>query len=127
MPLTADQTKEMDLRSEEYKDAIEPTAAAALDAGEVHALENCVAFTLSDIASGAKYTAIVQADKVRAVKAVEAIDAGDTLYWDNGNSVVTKTDSGSLPVFGYALETVVAGSAGDTVLMVFDGRGKALT
>jgi hypothetical protein len=123
MPLTADQTKVFDLVSDDYTPAIITAAASALDAGELHQIEEAAGFPLEDVASGAKYAAVIKADQVRAIKAAEAIDAGDDVYYDLSATVVTKVSTANV-LMGTCLQDAALGDA--DVLMTFDGRTKTL-
>lgn len=117
MSITRD--KEMELRSSDYEHLI-GTAGADLIAGEVTLVEEDLGFPLVDVANGKQYTSVIKASQVRAEKAAEAISAGDKLFWDAANSVVTKTSGVGLYPCGSAIEAALLG---DTyVLMNFDGR-----
>lgn len=124
MPLVANQTKEIDLASPEYWEIQSLTdGSTTLSAGEVVKVGNVSGFTLTDVAINTLFTLIIKTGKARATKAAEAITAGDKIFWDDGNKVVTKTDGGSYPVLGYAVESALLADA--TVLMTFDGRDVA--
>lgn len=124
MPIT--RSKIFDLRSDDYQAITATTDGSTThSAGDAVEVEEVSGFTLADVAVSSDFTLVVRASQVRAMKAAETIAAGDKLFWDDGNSVVTKTDGGSYPVLGYAVEAAASGDA--TVLMNFDGRGVALS
>lgn len=118
-------SKEFDLVSDDYWQ-IAPfnTSGGAYSAGEAVKENEVSGFTLADIPDTEKYTLVVKASRVRAAKAAVTIVAGEVLYWDDGNSVVTNVDPGGTIVLGYAIEGAASGDA--TVLMTFDGRGIAI-
>ena len=117
------QTAEFELASEEYID-IQSTSGAATtySEGELADFNDCVGFLIADVAVSSKFAAVIQCNKVNALKAAEAMTAGQRLYWDNSNSYVTVTQpsSGSSAI-GYVLNDAVSGD--NTVTMTFDGRG----
>lgn len=119
------QTAEFELASEEYKDIQNTTdASTTYSEGELILQNDCLAFCIADVAVSSKFAAVVQCDRVNALKATEAMDAGQKLYWDNTASKVTVTDtSACLPPIGYV--RLDAASADNTVNMIFDGRGQA--
>jgi predicted RecA/RadA family phage recombinase len=121
------QTAEFEIASERYVDIQDTTDGSTTHSkGALAAINNCVCFPLADVAVSSKFAAVLQADKVSALKKTETIAAGQKLYWDNAASKVTAVDStAGLPNIGYALED--AASADNTVVMYFDGRGLALT
>jgi len=123
MPLVSNQTKIVDLRSAEYIPAIITAAAAAYDAGDMVQEEEAAGFVLTDVASGAKYSLIIKADQVRALKVAEAIDAGDDVYYDLSAELFTKVATDNV-LLGSCLEDAALGD--DDVLMTFDGRSKTL-
>ena len=118
--MTIARTKEMDLRSSDYEFLTGLTdGSTTIDSGEVTRLGTNTGFVLTDIAISTKYTFIVKASQVKALKAGEAISAGDALFFDATNDVVTKTTATGLFPCGVAMETVLLG---DTyVLMNFNG------
>ena len=119
------QTAEFELASREYEDLINTTdGSTTYSEGEMTLHNNCLGFVISDVAVSSKYAIVVKCRSVNALKAAEAMDAGETLYWDNGNSVVTITDtSAGLPPIGYVREDAASGD--NTVNMVFNGKGQA--
>jgi predicted RecA/RadA family phage recombinase len=121
------QTAEFELASARYVDIQDTTdGSTTYSEGELTAINDVVCFPLSDVAVSTKFAAVLIADKVSALKAAEAMAAGQKLYWDDGNSVVTVTDtSAGLPNIGYVLEDAASGD--NTVIAYFDGRGLALT
>ncbi len=121
------QTAEFELASKGYVDIQDTTnGSTTYSEGELVVINDMVVFPLSDVAISTKFAAVLIGNKVSALKAAEAMAAGQKLYWDNGNSVVTVTDStGGLPNIGYVLEDAASGD--NTVYMYFDGRGLALT
>ena len=121
------QTAEFELASKDYVDIQDTTdASTTYSEGELLADNDCVCFALSDVAVSTKFTAVLIGNKVSALKAAEAMAAGQKLYWDDTNSVVTVTDtSAGLPNIGYVLEDAASGDT--AVIMYFDGRGLALT
>jgi len=121
------QTAEFELASKDYVDIQDTTGAATTySEGELIAINDVVCFPLSDVAVSTKFAAVLIAGKVSALKATEAMAAGQKLYWDNTNSVVTVTDTtAGLPNVGYCLEDAASGD--NAVIMYFNGRGLALT
>ena len=121
------QTAEFELASKEYCDIQDTSGSSTTyDEGQLVAFNDMVAFVLSDTAASTKFAAVFKADKVSALKATEAMVAGQKLYWDDTNSVVTVTDTtAGLPNIGYVLEDAASGD--NAVYMYFDGRGLALT
>lgn len=119
------QTAEFELASSEYDDIQDTTdASTTYSEGELALFNDCLGFVLSDVAISSKFAAVIRCRAVNALKAAEAMDAGQKLYWDNGNSVVTVTDtSAGLPPVGYVREDAASGDT--TVSMVFDGRGQS--
>ena len=114
-------TKEMDLRSSDYE-FLTSVAGANLSAGVVLVVEEQLGFILADVVSGKSFTLITKASQVRALKATEAITSGDKIFWDAANDVVTKTSAVGVIPCGYAMESALVGSAGDYLLINFDGR-----
>lgn len=121
------QTAEFEIASERYVDIQDTTdGSTTYSKGELIAINDAVCFPLSDVAVSSKFAAVLQADKVTALKKAETIAAGQKLYWDNSASKVTAVDtSAGLPNIGYALEDAASGD--NTGVMYFDGRGLALT
>jgi predicted RecA/RadA family phage recombinase len=121
------QTAEFEIASKGYVDIQDTTdGSTTYSEGELAAINDCVCFPLSDIAVSTKFAAVLIADKVSALKAAEAMAAGQKLYWDNSASKVTVTDTtGGLPNIGYVLEDAASGD--NAVIAYFDGRGLALT
>jgi len=121
------QTAEFELACKNYIDMQDSTdASTTYSEGELVALQDCVGFVLSDVAVSSKFAAVLVADRVSALKATEAMAAGQILYWDNSNSVVTVTDTtAGLPTIGYVLEDAASGD--NAVIMTFDGRNTDLT
>jgi predicted RecA/RadA family phage recombinase len=119
------QTAEFELASREYIDIQNTTdGSTTYSEGELILQNNCLAFCLADVAISSKFAAVQQCNKVNALKAAEAMDAGQKLYWDNSASKVTVTDtSAGLPPVGYVLEDAASGD--NTVTMSFDARGQA--
>jgi predicted RecA/RadA family phage recombinase len=115
-------TKEADLASSDYE-FITATAAAAKTAGTMETIEDVSGFPLVDVVSGDKYTLIIKASQVSGKKAVEAIDDGDKIYWDDSASVFTKVATDNA-LMGYAVEA--AASADTHVLFNFNGKGVAI-
>ena len=114
-------TKEMDLRSSDYEFLIK-VATADFAKGNVHLTEEQLGFTFVDVdfSEVPEYTLITKASQVKALKAAEAIAAGDLIFWDAGNNVVTKTSAVGLYPCGYA---VGSAELGDTYALInFDGR-----
>lgn len=124
MPLIADQTKIFDLVSAEYTPGKAVTGSSTtLSAGDIVQVEETAGFTFEDVAVSSNYTFVIKADAVRALKAAEAISAGDKIYYDLSETVVTKVATDNVAI-GYALEAAALGD--DNVLMNFDGRGITL-
>ena len=121
------QTSEFELASKNYIDIQDTTdGSTTLSEGELTAINDAVAFPLSDVAVSTKFAAVLKADKVTALKKAETMAAGQKLYWDNATSTVTITDSSAgLPNIGYVLEDAATGD--NTVTASFNGRGLALT
>lgn len=119
------QTAEFELASEQYIDIQDTTGGATTySEGELILLNNCLGFVLTDIAVSTKFAAVIQCEKVNALKANETMSAGQKLYWDNAASKVTVTNtSAGLPPIGYVLEDAASGD--NTVCMAFDGRGQS--
>lgn len=117
------QTAEFELASANYIELQDTTdSSTTYDEGELIENNFCVCFSLSDVAVSTKYAAVVEADKVSALKKTEAIDAGQAVYWDNSVSKVTGIDtSAGLPLIGYALEDAAASD--NVVICSFDGKG----
>ena len=124
MPLTSNQTKIFDLRSAEYNEIQADTDGSTThSAGDIVQVEESAGFVLTDVAISTKFAAIIRANKVRALKAAEAIDAGDDIYYDLSAKVVTKVSTSNV-LIGVALEDAALGDA--SLLMSFDGRTKTL-
>lgn len=121
MPIT--RTKECDLRSADY-DFIIATAGGAIATGEVTIVEESIGFPLVDVVLNDKVTMIIRASQVRAMKAAEAIAAGDTIYWDAAANKVTKTSATGLPIVGVAVEAALLADA--TALITWDGANYAV-
>ena len=118
-------TKEMELRSSDYEHVTGLTGSSAtIAAGEVTVLENTLGFPLCDVAVSTEYTKIVKASQVRAKKAAEAIDAGDNIFWDVTNNVVTKTSNAAHYLCGVAVESALL--ADTHILINFDGKNAAV-
>ena len=113
-------TKEMDLRSSDYEFLTGLTdGSTTIGAGIVTAIEEQIGFTLADVLISSPFTLITKASQVKAFKAAEAIAAGDKLFWDAGNNVVTKTSATGLIPCGYAIESALLG---DTYALInFNG------
>lgn len=104
-------------RSPDYV-AIEITAGADLVAGQYLAESLLKGFTLVDILTGEKGVLIISCPKVKAVKAVGAIDPGDPIYYHASTSNVSKVSTSGVFV-GYAVEAAL--SADTHVLIKFTG------
>ena len=117
------QTAEFELASEEYIDIQATTdGSTTYSEGELIDFNECVGFLIPDVAVSTKFAAVIQANKVNALKAAEAMLEGQRLYWDNGSSYVTVTAPSAASVhIGYVLEPATSGA--NTVLMTFEGRG----
>lgn len=122
MPLVTNQTKIVDLRSANYIPGI-VAAAADYSAGDMVQVEEAAAFVLTDVLTGVNMAFIIKADQVRCLKASEAIDAGDDIYYDLSEELFTKVSTDNVKL-GTALEDAALGD--DTLLMTFDGRAKTL-
>lgn len=124
MPLTSNQTKKFDLRSAEYNEIqAETDGSTTHSAGDIVQIEESAGFVLTDVAVSTKFSAIIRANKVRALKAAEAIDAGDDIYYDLSAGVVTKVTTANVKV-GVALEDAALADA--DCLISFDGRSITL-
>jgi predicted RecA/RadA family phage recombinase len=119
------QTAEFELASEQYIELQDTTdGSTTYSEGELILLNNCLGFCITDVAVSTKFAAVIQCEKVNALKVAETMSAGQKLYWKNGTSNVTVTDtSAGLPPVGYVLEDTASGAT--TVTMAFDARGQA--
>lgn len=115
--------KIFELQSSNYVE-LQGVASGAIVAGALVVLGSTVnAFTMIDVATGEQYTAIKSAEKVKCPKAAVAIAAGEPVYLDVSESLVTNVATDNTLV-GYCQLGV---SADDTVMYIeFDGTAEYL-
>lgn len=97
------------------------TAPAAVSSGDGVQVGQIFGVATTDAANGAEVE--VQRIGVFSIpKAAEAISEGDLLYWDNANSVLTKTSAAGLILVGYAIKAALLGDVRVTALL--DGAAR---
>ncbi|MDD4599627.1 hypothetical protein SDC9_04145 [bioreactor metagenome] len=72
---------------------IDYTAAADIVVGQVIPLVSCVGVAQTDITNGAVGAVAITGVYECAAVTTAAFAVGDVLYWDDTNSVLTKTDT----------------------------------
>lgn len=85
-------------------------ATADMTAGEVALVNGRVSVAYESVSNGDAVQLVYAADDVDMPKAAVAIDAGDALYWDNGNGNVTTSASGNTKC-GMARKAAASGDA----------------
>lgn len=106
------------LQSSNYTE-IQLTATANIAAGSlVTAGASSNVFTLVDVLDTERYTGILFAEKVLALKAAVAIVPGQPIYLDVAAGLVTNVSTGNILV-GFAQQAALSGDA--SVVIVYDG------
>lgn len=100
------------------------THTAALTAGDILLVGGWVLQAVNSSGANAENTFIYKGKMTWPKEASLAIAARDQVYWDNGNSVVTKTAIGNTPI-GVCVESALA--ADTTVVFVLSPQGNIVT
>lgn len=95
-------------------DTITFTANAAHSSGDGVLLGSLFGFATGDIANGAEGVLQLTGVFTHAKTASQAWSAGDKVYWDDTNKVLTKTASGNT-LIGVATAAVAGGDTTGTV------------
>jgi predicted RecA/RadA family phage recombinase len=88
------------------------TAPAAVTSGQLVVVGSIIGVAAFDAASGGEVEVTVEGVFELPKSATDVIAQGDKLYWDSGQSTLTKTaGTGSKPMVGVATEAAGNGSS----------------
>lgn len=98
---------------------LKAVAAASAEVDDLVVVNSMLTIAYASVAKDNVGLYIYAADEVALPKGSGAINAGDLLYWDAGNGVVTKTPS-THKLVGFAIDG--AGSSDTEVMACLDSR-----
>lgn len=111
--------KVFDLISPNYRTLAAQQSGSDKEAGAFGTVEDTYVFSLVDVPDGNSYAGVYYAEIVKAGKAAVAIAAGEKLYYDVSESVVTNVATDNL-YCGVCVKSALA--ADSHVNMEFDGQ-----